>query len=85
MQREVEQCKVPNPIQTRGTTHTQHSRHSTGPQGKRKGDANIQTGDANIRRGGQQHSRPSLTMPPTIRYATPPSTMATPSTTVRGE
>ena len=63
----------------RGTTHTHHSRHSTGPLSKRKGDTTRKTGDT------AQHSRPSLTMPPTIRYAAPPSTMAPPSTTTRGE
>lgn len=42
-------------------------------------------GTPHTRRGGQQHSRPSLTMPPTIHHATPPSTMAPPTTTTRGE
>lgn len=34
----------------RASQHT-HSRPSIGPQGKRQGDANTQTGDADIRRG----------------------------------
>ena len=50
-----------------------------------KGDANTQTGDTDIRQGGRRHSRPSITMPPTIRYAAPPSTTAPPTTNVRGE
>ena len=59
---------VPNP--NTGTTHTHHSRHSTGPPRKRKGDTNTQTGDANIRRGVSNtaalHSpcHPPSTMPP---------------------
>lgn len=56
----------------------QHTRHSTGPPNKRKGNAD------NRREGQHNSTRPSLTMPPTIRYATPPSTMAPPSTTTRG-
>lgn len=53
----------PNP--KTGHHNTYHSRHSTGPQGKRQGGANMQTGDANIQRGCQQRDTPPfLTMPP---------------------
>lgn len=69
---------VPDPTRDRGTTRDHHSRHSTGPPHTRRGTPTR-------RRGVQQHSRPSLTMPPTIRYAAPPSTMAPPTTNVRGE
>ena len=85
MQERQEQHEGEDPIRTRGQHTPATPRHSTGPPSKRKGNPNTQTGDADIRRGVQQHSRPSLTMPPTIRYATPPSTTAPPSTTTRGE
>lgn len=42
-------------------------------------------GTPHTRRGGQQHNRPSLTTPPTIRHAAPPSTTAPPTTTTKGE
>lgn len=77
---------APTPIQTQGHRTQSPSRHSTRPLSKRQGGRQHTDGDADIQRGGQHSStRPSLTMPPTIRYATPPSTTAPPTTTTRGE
>lgn len=65
--------------QDKGEQHsTHHSRHSTGPPRKRKGDSTHKTG------------RPT-TQPPFTHHAThhplchPPSTTAPPTTTTRGE
>ena len=70
----------------RGTAqHHTAPRHSTRPPCKRQGGRQHTDGDTDIQRVCQQHYRPSLTMPPTIRYATPPSTTAPPTTTTRGE
>ena len=74
----VGQCEEDGDNTRRGTTHT------TAPAIQRDHHTNGR-GTPHTRRGRQQHSRPSLTMPPTIRYATHPSAMAPPSTTVRGE
>ena len=69
---------MPDLIRRQGiTAHTtpaiQWDRHANG------------RGTPHTRWVGQRHCRPSLTMPPTIRYAAPPSTMAPPTTTTRGE
>ena len=76
---------MPDPIRRRSITAHDTPTIQQGHRVNDKGDANTQTGTPHTRRGAQQHSRPSLTMPPTIRYATPPSTTAPPTTTTRGE
>lgn len=70
---------MPDPIRTQGsTTHAtpaiQRDHHTN-----KRGTPTHGRGTPRTRRGGQQHCRPSLTMPPTIRYATRPSTMAPPT------
>lgn len=78
MQEGQEQCEGEDPIRTQGQHTTRHSRHSTGPPRKKKGDTTHKTG------------RPA-TPPPFTHHAThhhdgtPPSMMAPPSTTTRGE
>ena len=84
MRRGARQHEMPYPIRTRDNTQPT-PRHSMRPP--RTQDGGHQHADGGHRtqdRGGHQHSRPSLTMPPTIRYATPPSTTAPPTTTTRG-
>lgn len=80
---EVEQCEGSKATQdrghheesggqhkTRGNATAHHSRHSTRPPHKHKGDANTQTGDTDIRRGVSNtaalHSpcHPPSAMPP---------------------
>ena len=75
--RTTRQCEGNRTIRrcrTQSQDRGQHTppRHSAGPLSKRKGDTTHKTG------------RPA-TQPPFTHYAAPPSTMAPPSTTVRGE
>lgn len=63
---------------SRGHHSTHLSRHSIRPPSKQQGGATTQ------REGQRCSTHPSLTMPPTIHYATPPSTMATPPPQRRG-
>ena len=86
------QCGVPDLIRRQGTPRRRRGQHKTRGNNTAHTTPAIQQdhhangrGTARTRRGGQQHSRPSLTMPPTIRYGTPPSTTAPPTTTTRGE
>lgn len=80
-----EQREGEDPIRTRGQHTTHHPRHSTGPQDKRQG------GRQTHRRGTPTFDGESVTLPPFPHHAThhrngtPPSTMALPSTTTRGE
>ena len=58
------------PIRRQGITAHTHPAIQQGHRVNDKGDTTHTDGDTNIRRGVQQHSRPSLTMPPTIHHAT---------------
>lgn len=79
------QCKK-GKSNAKGRTQSEHGDNTqhTPPAIQRDHHTN-RKGAPCTRRGGRQHSRPSLTMPPTIRYATPPSTTAPPTANVRGE
>lgn len=57
----------PNPKTGHHTTTT--PRHSIGTQGKRQGGRQCTDGGRQHSTGSQSRCRPSLTMPPTIRYA----------------
>lgn len=76
---------MPDPIRTRGSTAHTTPAIQHGHRANKRGTPTHRRGTPHTRRRGQQHSRPSLIMPPTIHYAGPPSTTAPPSTTTRGE
>lgn len=70
----------------KGRTQSEHGgQHTTTTPAIQRDHHTNNKGDTTHKTGRPTHSRPSLTMPPTTRYATPPSTTAPPSTTTRGE
>ena len=79
MQRAGSNSKTGNTVKRMGITRDKGTTHNTPPPPFNRTTEQTEGGHRTQDGESQRHYRPSLTMPPTIRYATPPSTTTPPT------